>query len=94
MYLNIFSDLRKPGLVPGKSLSPSTKIGFCFREKSNLPVSQTLSSIQNLMKEKSISISMCTKHLFNNAISTIYEFKYILSIIVTSVQYKFDFTAV
>ena len=25
MNLNIFSDLRKPGLVPGKSLSPSTK---------------------------------------------------------------------
>ena len=27
MNLNIFSDLRKPGLVPGKSLSLSTKIG-------------------------------------------------------------------
>ena len=26
MNLNIFSDLRKPGLVPGKSLSLSTKI--------------------------------------------------------------------
>ena len=25
MNINIFSDLRKPGLVPGKSLSPSTK---------------------------------------------------------------------
>ena len=26
MNLNIFSDLRKPGLVPGESLSPSIKI--------------------------------------------------------------------
>ena len=26
MNLHIFSDLRKPGLVPGKSLSPSTNI--------------------------------------------------------------------
>ena len=26
MNLNIFSDLRMPGLVPGKSLSPSTNI--------------------------------------------------------------------
>ena len=26
MNLNIFSDLRKPGLVPGESLSLSTKI--------------------------------------------------------------------
>ena len=26
MNLNIFSDLRKPGLVPGKSLSLSTNI--------------------------------------------------------------------
>ena len=28
MYPNIFSDLRKPGLVPGESLSPSIKIDF------------------------------------------------------------------
>ena len=26
MNLNIFSDVRKPGLVPGESLSPSTNI--------------------------------------------------------------------
>ena len=26
MNLHIFSDLRKPGLVPGKNLSPSTNI--------------------------------------------------------------------
>ena len=32
MNLNIFSDLRKPGLVSGKSLSPSTKI-YSVKEK-------------------------------------------------------------
>ena len=32
MKLNIFSDLRKPGLVPGESLSLSKKYEFCFRE--------------------------------------------------------------
>ena len=35
MYLNIFSDLRKPGLVPGKSLSPSTNINSVL-EKSKI----------------------------------------------------------
>ena len=32
MKLNIVSDLRKPGLVPGESLSLSKKYEFCFRE--------------------------------------------------------------
>ena len=32
MKLNIFSDLRKPGLVPGKSLSLAQNYVFCFRE--------------------------------------------------------------
>ena len=32
MKHNIFSDLRKPGLVPGESLSLSKKYEFCFRE--------------------------------------------------------------
>ena len=32
MKLNIFSDLRKPGLVPGESLSLSKNYEFCFRE--------------------------------------------------------------
>ena len=30
--LNIFSDLRKPGLVPGESLSLAQNYVFCFRE--------------------------------------------------------------
>ena len=32
MKHNIFSDLRKPGLVPGESLSLSKIYEFCFRE--------------------------------------------------------------
>ena len=32
MKLNIFSDLRKPGLVPGESLSLSKNYEFCCRE--------------------------------------------------------------
>ena len=32
MKLNIFSDLRKPWLVPGESLSPAQNYVFCFRE--------------------------------------------------------------
>ena len=32
MKHNTFSDLRKPGLVPGESLSLSKKYEFCFRE--------------------------------------------------------------
>ena len=36
MNLNIFSDLRKPGLVPGKSLSLSTNINYVLEKKSNL----------------------------------------------------------
>ena len=32
MKHNIFSDLRKPGLIPGESLSLSKKYEFCFRE--------------------------------------------------------------
>ena len=34
MKLNIFSDLRKPGLVPGKSLSLAQNYVFCFGETS------------------------------------------------------------
>ena len=36
MNLNISPDLRKPGLVPGKSLSPSTNINSVLGEKQNL----------------------------------------------------------
>ena len=32
MKLNIFSDLRNPGLVPGKSLSLAQNYVFCFGE--------------------------------------------------------------
>ena len=32
MKLNIFSDLRKPGLVPGESLSLAQNYVFCFGE--------------------------------------------------------------
>ena len=35
MNLNIFLDLRKPGLVPGESLSPSTNINSVL-EKSKI----------------------------------------------------------
>ena len=34
MKLNIFSDLRKPGLVPGESLSLAQNYVFCFGETS------------------------------------------------------------
>ena len=36
MKLNIFSGLRKPGLVPGKSLSLAQNYVFCFGENLNL----------------------------------------------------------
>ena len=36
MNHNIFSDLRKPGLVPGESLSLSTNINSVLEKKSNL----------------------------------------------------------
>ena len=36
MNLNIFSDLRKPGLVPGESLSLSTKIDSVLEKKPTL----------------------------------------------------------
>ena len=40
MNLNIFSDLRKPGLVPGESLALSTKIDSVL-EKTKLTSCQT-----------------------------------------------------
>ena len=40
MNLNIFSDLRKPGLVPGKSLSLSTNINSVL-EKNQSTLCQT-----------------------------------------------------
>ena len=36
MNLNIFSDLRKPGLVPGESLSLSTNIDSVLEKNPNL----------------------------------------------------------
>ena len=49
MKHNIFSDLRKPGLVPGESLSLSKKYEFCFRETLIYKMSNRM---RNLHKHK------------------------------------------
>ena len=45
MNLNIFSDLRKPGLVPGKSLSLSTKIDSVLEKNQPYIMSNRMRSI-------------------------------------------------
>ena len=52
MNLNIFSDLRKPGLVPGKSLSPSTKFDSVLEKNKFYIMSNRMRSIhRNLSTE-------------------------------------------
>ena len=45
MNLNIFSDLRKPGLVPGESLSLSTKIDSVLENIQSCIMSNRMRSI-------------------------------------------------
>ena len=45
MKLNIFSDLRKPGLVPGESLSLAQNYVFCFGETSIYIMSNRMRSL-------------------------------------------------
>ena len=42
MNLNIFSDLRKPGLVPGESLSLSTKIDSVLEKNQTYMMSNRM----------------------------------------------------
>ena len=50
--LNIFSDLRKPGLVPGKSLSPSIKIDSVKEKYSAYNMTNRMRSFH--MKKESL----------------------------------------
>ena len=52
MNLHIFSDLRKPGLVPGKSLSPSTNINSVI-EKIKL---YTMSNRMRILHMQSVTM--------------------------------------
>ena len=45
MNLNIFSDLRKPGLVPVKSLSPSTNINSVLEKNQIYIMSNRMRSL-------------------------------------------------
>ena len=58
MKLNIFSDLRKPGLVPGKSLSLAQNYVFCFGETSIYIMSNRM---KNLHKQL-LKLTFCQKH--------------------------------
>ena len=51
MNLNIFSDLRKPGLVPGEGLSPSTKFDSVLEKNKFYIMSNRMRSI-NMKKKK------------------------------------------
>ena len=52
MNLNIFSDLRKPGLVPGESLSPSTNINSVLEKNQIYNMSNRMRSLHiHLSKE-------------------------------------------
>ena len=45
MNLNIFSDLRKPGLVPGESLSLSTKFDSVLEKNQTYTMSNRMRSL-------------------------------------------------
>ena len=63
MNLNIFSDLRKPGLVPGKSLSPSTNINSVL-EKSKIYIFTFISSIISIITISLVIYLFCKhKHI-------------------------------
>ena len=67
MKLNIFSDLRKPGLVPGKSLSLFQNYVFCFGENLiyidhlNSYISGQLLSIRRNMYTTNLDKTTCLK---------------------------------
>ena len=50
MNLNIFSDLRKPGLVPGESLSLSTKIDSVLDKNQSYTVNGLFSMLGKKFK--------------------------------------------
>ena len=70
MNLNIFSDLRKPGLVPGESLSLSTKFD------SVLEKNQTYKVIENLPKGKRESTSNRPTVLLPKLLKYTFDLKY------------------
>ena len=50
MNLNIFSDLRKPGLVPGENLSLSTKINYVLEKDLSYIMTNRMRSIHMKLK--------------------------------------------
>ena len=50
MKLNIFSDLRKPGLVPGKSLYLAQNYVFCFGETLIYIMSNRIRNLHKQLK--------------------------------------------
>ena len=70
MNLNIFSDLRKPGLVPGKSLSPSTKFDSVLGKNQTYKERNVHNRLLTYHKKQTISKKIIeskndTKQLFH-----------------------------
>ena len=55
MNLNIFSDLRKPGLVPGESLSLSTKFDSVL-EKNQTYITENVNSLTKIKLQKGLGV--------------------------------------
>ena len=66
MNLNIFSDLRKPGLVPGKSLSLSTKFDSILEKNQTYIMSNRMRSLhmQLILMISNLNWEYCTNMLF------------------------------
>ena len=72
MNLNIFSDLRKPGLVPGKSLSPSTKIDSVLEKNQIYNMSNRMRSLHMHKQAPPNWFTMCQQQngKYNNVWQT------------------------
>ena len=55
MNLNIFSDLRRPGLVPGESLSPSTNINSVIEKIKVYIMSNKMRSLHMQKRDKNVN---------------------------------------
>ena len=68
MNPNIFSDLRKPGLVPGESLSLSTKIDSVLENNLSYIMTNRMRSIH--MNEKKYFVLKSSFHQLSNMASS------------------------
>ena len=88
MKLNIFSDLRRPGLVPGESLSLAQNYVFCFGETSIYIMSNRMRSLHKqsiLYFHSCILIYPLPWKVSHNKIHN--QFSYRLTVLVISMKY-------